>query len=823
MKSDFKHAIRRLLHDWQFSTAAVVILALGIGMNTAVFSVVNAVLFGRQPFSDSGRLVNLYQNVGDPAGPAGVSFPAYRDIAANSSVFSAVTAVLADDVRYQGRQDLQLAIAEYTTSSYLDVAGYRLHAGRWFTEAEDRAGPHGAVVIGYRTWQKKFAADPGVLGQTIRLNGAAVTVIGIGPRQLASSTLPNLVVDFWLSMSALADVEGGTNRAGLLDRRGDLNFEVRARLKDGVSIAQARAAMDLVASRLKRDHPDTDPGKGITVVPTDDVVIHPGGPDTLMSLVATVVMAIIGLVLAIACSNLATLLLVRGTGRAREVSVRLAIGATRWQLVRHFLTESVLLAVSGALGGFVLAIWTLRYLATLLPISFDVRVDDRVFAFTLGLSLVTGIAFGLAPALRSTRIDLLAALRGESGESISLTRGWFTLKNILLAGQVMGSFVLLIVTAFLIRAVMLAQSTEPGFAVQGVALISTNARYAGYGEAEANRMYQELLRRIATIPGVQSVFAANGSPVGSSVGREIEIEGVTGTSGNNFVESTWGSPGYFETLEIPLLYGRTFKDYDLPGRPRVAIVNETMARRVFGTSNAVGRTFRYGGVERSQEPKTLVEIVGVVRDVGSPVFNLRPEALFYLPVAQAGVETTTFGARTSLGAAELVQAMQREVRALDSSLDVLQARTMEQLLENQRRPLALGSAVLGGLGVVALALASIGLYAVVRFAVSKRSVELGIRIALGARSVQVVWLVMRDVAILTGVSIAMGTALSIAAVTVFKWVARPAPGVPVNLPAAGPATLLAVVLVMAAAAGAASYFPARRAAKADPSVSLRHQ
>jgi len=818
---DSKHAIRRLSQDWQFTAAAVLILALGIGSNTAIFSVVNAILFRPHSFPDSERLVSIYQNAGDQRVPVGVSFPAFRDIAASSDVFSAITAVLPEDVQYQTREGLRKAFVEHATSSYLDVLGYRTWAGRWFSEAEDRSGAAPAAVIGYRTWETQFGSDRGILGQTIRISGNPVTVVGIGPRDLTSVTHPTLVTDFWLSMSAIAGLAGTSRPAGVLERRGDLNFEVRARLKEGVAVAQAQAAMDVVGQRLAKDHPDTDPRKGITVLRTDHVIFHPAEADSLITFGSAVIMAIMGLVLAIACSNLATLLLVRGVGRAREVSVRLALGASRRQLVGHFLMESVLLSMCGAAAGFVLSQWAVSYLSTLLSLTFDVRVDLRILAFTVAIGLVTGIAFGLAPALRSTRVDLLSALRGEDG-SLSFTRGWFNLKNALLVTQVAGSFVLLMGTAFLIRAVQSMRSQETGFATQGVALVSASARYAGYSEADARRLYRDLLRRITAIPGVQSAFATSGSPVGSSMGRQIEVDGA-GSATSFRVEAAWASPGYFETLRIPLLFGRTSQDSDEPGKPPVAIVNETMARRIFGSPNAVGRRFRYGGIEGSREQKTPVEIAGVVRDTSSLQFASGPEPLFYLPAAQGGVETRVLVARTSLDANGLVQAMQKEIRSLDPALQVQQARSMEQHLENRLMIWKQASAVLGGLGLVALALASVGLYAIVGFAVSKRSRELGIRVALGALSRQVVWVVIRDVAILIGLAIAIGSTLWMGGVVLAKSMMRDPSGVPVNIPGADPVTLLAVIVLMAATAGAAAYFPARSAAKADPSASLRSQ
>src|SRR5581483_3688882 len=367
------------------------------------------------------------------------------------------------------------------------------------------------------------------------------------------------------------------------------------------------------------------------------------------------------------------------------------------------------------------------------------------------------------------------------------------------------------------------QAGEPGFAVDGVAIVSTNARYAGYGEDELQRIYQELRRRIAAIPGVQAAFAGSGATLLSGNTREIETERTPGANGSVLaVESAWGAPGYFETLQIPVLFGRTFEDSDVPGRPLVAMVNETMARRVFSSPNPVGRRFRYGGFEQSREAKIPVEIVGVVRDTRSlePGRGIQP--LFYLPVAQAGVDTSTFGARTLGDAAGLVLAMQREIQSLDPALPVLEARTMKQQIDAELFLWKGGIAFLAGMGGVALALASVGLYAVVRFAVSKRSVELGIRMALGAQKKQVVWLVMKEMTALIGISIAFGNALSRAGLGVLESAIGAPAGVQINLPGSDLLTLFSVTAVMAGAAGAAAFFPAWRAAKADPSVSLRH-
>ncbi|MCX6593397.1 MAG: ABC transporter permease [Acidobacteria bacterium] len=818
---DGKHALRRLVHDWQFALAAILITGLGIGINSAAFSAVNALVFTATSSAEAERLVSLYQNVGERAEPAGVSYPAYGDLAAATAAFSTVAAILPGTADYEG----QLVFAEYVTANYLKMAGHQVFAGRWFTGDEDRLGSAPAIVIGYRAWQTRFGSDYRILGQTIRVNQVPVTVVGIGPAQLASASHPALSADFWLPVAALNTVGSRHQLPDLLTRRGQLAFEVRARLQPGVRVNQAQAMMNVLGQRLAQDYPETDPGKGITVVRTDSVVIHPGEQDLWVKLMSITLLITVGLVLTIACSNLATLLLVRGTSRAKEVAVRLALGATRSQLIRYLLTESVLLSLGGALAGLVLCYWTLHSIAAIIPFSLQLRMDHRVLAFTFALSLLTGITMGLAPALRSTRLDLLPALRKDAAATeFSPGQRWFTLKNILLTTQIAGSFFLLMGTAFMVRMVASARWQEPGFAVQGVALASLDTHLAGYSEAAAARIHSELLRRISAVPGVQAVFSSAGTPVGSHVSREIELDGSPGSEAARWQgKLAWAAPGYFETLQIPVLYGRPFRETDGPGRPLVAIVSESLARRVFGTTNAIGRRFRYGDVERSQEAKTAVEIVGVVRDAEGASPGGGGPAVFYLPAAQTSAPATTLVARSSGSATALVQAIQRELRTLDPTLPA-RVRTMEQQLDEDLRLWRWALGVVGGMSVVALALAAIGLYAVVRFAVAQRSFEFGIRVALGAGRHQIVWLVMREITILIGASLVAGMAISVVGLRLASSLIEAPSTVHLEaLPGVTPLTLLSVAGVLALAAGAAAYFPARQAANGDPSVSLRQQ
>jgi predicted permease len=376
---------------------------------------VNAALFRPQSFRETDRLVNVYQNAGGRRVPTAVSFPAYRDIARQTDVFTAVAAVLSSEARYQAPDRVRSAIVEFATSRFLSTLDLQPARGRWFTPPEDGSAAAPVAVLGYRTWNQRYGSDPAILGQTIRFNGSPVTVDGIAPESLHNSTTSGVFTDFWLSVSALAPLSRSAQPSGFLERRDDPSFQVKARLRDGVTLLQAQAAMDVLAARLKQDYPDADPGQGMTVLRARDVRFRPQ-IDALLAPAAAVLLGIVGLVLAIACSNLATLLLVRGSSRAREISVRLALGATRRQLVRHLLAESMLLAAAGAAGGWVLAAWGLRLLSTLdLGIGIELGLDYRVLGYAMALSFLTGAGSGLAPALASTKVGLALALRDHSG------------------------------------------------------------------------------------------------------------------------------------------------------------------------------------------------------------------------------------------------------------------------------------------------------------------------------------------------------------------------------------------------------------------------
>ena len=813
---DARHAVRRLARDWRFTAAAMLILGLGIGANTAVFSLINALLLREASIAEPDRLVDIYQNGSNPGALDGNSYPAYLDIAAYTDVFAITTATaIPRPVNYQHEGGLRPAVAEHTTATYLSVLGLQPSLGRWFTPAEDTRGAQIVAVLGHRAWTRKFGGDPSVIGRTIRIEGVPVTIVGVGPAGHNGTLNIGIVTDFWLPISSVSAL-GAPPR--VLERRAEeAAFFVKARLRDGVSVAQAQASMNILGARLASEYPAEDPGKGITVFATRDVRVHPQ-MDAVLRGIAFVLLGVVALVLAIACSNLATLLLVRGAARAKEVSVRLALGATRGQLVRHLLMESLLLSTAGGVAGCILAWWAIRWLGTIdLPIVVDLSLDYRVLAFAVGLSLVTGVAFGLAPALKATRIDLVPTLKDE-GETRSADGRWLTLKNSLVVFQVALSVALLGGTSIFLQMLSASRDQRVGFAIDGVAMIETDARYAGYSSTEAGLVVEDIRRRVLAIPGVQSAVLSRGLPM-QVTGTRVVIEGAT--EGRPVAAGwIWAGPGYFDMLRIPILYGRAIDERDRRDTPGVAVISEAMAQRYFGIANAVGRRFRF-----EQDANAWFEVVGVAPNTGTAdlqgdLVDPTPE-LFYRSFTQSELPPDTVVAQTSLDPAGLVGGMQREMRAVNATLPVISAKTMARYLEDSLLAPKAAATLLGALGALGITLAGIGLYAVVAFTVSRRSREIGIRMALGARRAQVVSTVAKEVAVLVGVGTGVGLSISILAILALRAFSAPAPGVSLYRPTADPVAMISITAFMAVVGLAAASMPARRAAMMDPLQALR--
>jgi predicted permease len=829
---DTRYALRRLSHDWRFTTAAVLILGLTIGANTAIFSVINAVLFRRQAFPAPDRLVNIYQNDRGGRPLVVTTYAAYQEIAQYTDVFAATMASsIPTPARYLYDGAVRDGLVEFSTATYLDVLGLRPSLGRWFDETEERSGAPPVAVIGHQAWTSVFRADPSVIGRVIRIEGIPVTIVGVGPENHRGTTDIGLGTDFWLPSTALPTVLADTV-ASVPSRDATTivaPWLVKARLREGVTLPQAKAAMDVLADRFAAEHPDLfgregelQLGKGITVLPSTAVRVHPQADAPLMAL-ASLVLVIVGLVLAIATSNLATMLLVRGAARAKEIAVRLAMGAGRSQLVRQLLTESVMLSLAGGGVGCLLAWWSLQALQRVdLPVRVDVALDHRVLAVAIALSFVTGVAFGLAPALKATRVDFLSALRDEGLPPVDRRR--LSLKNALLVFQVAVSVLMLGGTSIFLQQAAAAKALPVGFAVDGVAMLETDLRFSGYPESRARTVFQDLLRRIQAIPGVESAALLRGLPMAAnSVPIVVDTAAQTGSQVEAVVLA--GGPAFFDTLRIPLMSGRGFDTRDGVNTPRVAVITDRMARQYFGTVNAVGRRFRMAA-----DPDAWTDVIGVVRDTGTGRLDddvLDPIAPpFYTSYTQSSALPTTVIARTRGDAAALLLAMQRELRVVDAGLPVIEAKTMAQHLEEaQTAPTAVAT-LLGVLGVLGLVLASLGLYAVVAYTVTRRTREIGIRMALGARSPDVVWSIARGMAGLVGIGTGLGLGLSMLAMLALRAWPSAANGIgsiSVYRPTLDPAGLLIIAAVTVMVGVAAAFVPARQAVKMTPLAALRHE
>jgi putative ABC transport system permease protein len=824
---DVRQAVRRLVHDWRFSFAAVVLLGVGIGANTTVYSLVNAALLPTRAAVEPHRLVNLYQRGVNPAGIDANTFPAFLDMAAETSVFeSAATVLVPFSLSFLDRGVVRPAIVEYASASYLSVLGLHPARGRWFTESEDRPGAAVVGVVGHAAWLRKFDGDPSIVGRTLLVQGVTVTVIGVGPVGLGTNLDPGVTADLWLPIASLRAFGMPTDT---FDRRpGEAAFFVTARLRDDISVAQAQAAMDVLGSRLQALHPTEDPGRGIAVYASSAVRIHPQ-LDGFLSIVAAVLLVVMGLVLAIACSNLATLLLLRGTARRKELSVRLALGATRGQLIRHLLIESLLLSAAGGVAGCLLAWWTIQWTATLdLPVIVDLTLDVRALAFAAAVSIVTGLAFGLAPAIRSTRMDLVPALRGTP-ETPGRGRRGLTLRNALIVFQVAGSAVFLGATTLVLQMVDVAQAHPVGFAVDDVAIVETDPRYAGESAGELESVFRAVQERAGRIPGIHSVTLGRGLPMQpNGVGLLIDGElSATGDpdGGSRPALSIWAGPGYFDVLRLRIIAGRAIDARDRAGMPRVAVVSETLARRHFGVvepAQALGRRFT---VDQDDDADAWMEVVGIARDSGTADRQAdllgTTQPVFYRSFEQWGLPPTTVIAGTSLPPEAVLVPLQQALREVHPDLPVVIATSMARYLDESLKLPRLVATFLSVLGVLGVCLAGLGLYAVVAFDVARRSREIGIRTALGARAWHVIWTVAKEVAMLLGTGTAVGIGLTLVVVGVMASVEISTPGLSIYRPSVDVMAMLAIAVFMATVGVVAAFVPARRAARMDPLKALR--
>jgi len=814
-RHDLRQAVRLLVKHPGFTAVAVLSLALGIGANTAIFSLVNALLLRPMPVARPSEIVSVFTS--DFSGPIyGVSsYPDYLDFR-RVDALSGLVAWAPTPVAISQDGQSQRVFAETVSANYFDVLGVHPLLGRGFLPEEDAEG-HAVVVIAHGLWQRWLGSDPNVLGRKIVLNGTPFQIVGVAPAGYVGLTR-GLAMDAWLPLSMQSVARPGPNR---LVNRGSRGLFLTGRLQAGTDRAAAQSRFDAVARELHAAHPEnwTDlqqRGRRITVVSEAGSRLFPQVRAPVLGFLA-LLMTVVGLVLLIACANLANLLLARASARRREIGIRLALGAGRSHLIRQLLTESVLLALLGGAAGALWAWWGADLLAAFrpplpVPVLIDLRPDLRVLAFTFAVAVATGVLFGLAPALAATRTDVVAALK-DDGAATGAGPQRSRLRGALVVGQVSVALLLLVGSGLFVRSLRNAHTIDPGFEAGGLALASVDLALAGYDADAGRAFYMRALESVRALPGVVSATFVKDPPLGLGGGnRRLVIEGYAARPQEDMqVALTAVGPGYFETLHVPLSRGRAFTDRDVPGAPLVAIVNESFVRQYWPGQDPIGRR-----IQMRNEKAPAMEVVGVAHDGKYRTLGEDPRPFLFVPLLQDYDGSATLIVRTGESPATVAAALPGRLATLEARVPVFDVKTMDEHLRFALLPARLAASVLGLFGIVALLLAGLGLYGVMSYLVSQRSREMGIRIALGARPGDVVRLVVGQGMRLTVLG-AVGGLVSAFGLT------RLVAGFLYGISPTDPWTFAAVTLVLAGVALLACLLPARRAAAVDPNVALRFE
>lgn len=804
---DTRYAIRRLCRTPVFSLFAVAILAIGIGLNVTVFGLVDALLLRPPPFAEPDRIVHIYQD-SDSGEPSATAYPAYRDMAAMTDVFEGVAASRSATANWEAPDGPREVTVDFATASYFSVLGLAPSRGRWFDGAHDTVGGEMAAVVSEKAWRTRFASDPTVIGRTIRLNNQSITIIGIGPRAF-NGEAGAISTDFWLSISSVGI--GGPFFVANLDRRQDHWYTVKARLAPDVTVEQARGALTSLAARHGELYPDIDSGRDITLFRLGEVRVHPQ-LDRILTGGGIGLFVVAGVVLLLACGNLANLLLVRGFARTPELAIREALGGDRSRVGRPLLIEALLLSALGGALGLAAAIWLQGVLSSVpLPpanSTIDVRVDYRMVLFSVLAALCTGCLFGLLPSRRSAATNVATALR-DAGRTLS-SGGSSALRATLVAAQVALSVMLVATTALLARSFVNAERVDPGVEAERVAVIGTNLVQAGVTQQETSVVASQILERIGALPGVESAALTIRLPLSPGPTSSTIVDGYELPRGTNAIEMPVSSVSsdYFATMGIRLVAGRVFSAVDQREAPPVVIINETAARVFFG-GDAVGRRVR-----PQDSPDEWREVVGVVADAKVTELQEPPTPLMYSSINQTGTGGLSVVVRTAGDPAALLGVLPDALRSVRASLPITRIGVFETHVAAALEGARTSALLMGAFAGLALLLAGLGIYAAVSFSVERRTQEIGIRVALGATAPQLLCMVIGGSLKVALIGVVVGLVLAMAA----------AQGMQALLFGVAPIDALsfgAAALLLTGAAGLAAFVPARQAIRGSPSDVLR--
>lgn len=826
LAGDLRYTLRTLVRQPGFTVVAVLSLALGIGLNTTIFSIVNAVLLQDLPVQEPDRLVEVYTGLSKEFPHLTTSFPDLVDLRAEAAAFEGLAghAMVRGIVTHDGRSEL--VSGEAVTANYFELLGVRPALGRTFHPEEDETeGSRPVIVLSHGLWERRLGGDPDVVGKRVRLSGVDYTVIGVAPAAFAG-TIPGIRPEFWvptamnesLAFSGLSastpSPTGNTRR----ERRGTRWLFVKGRLAPGATVEEAQTQLSTIFARLATEYPETNENATGIVLSRSSVRFHPM-LDEVLATAGAVLLVAVGMVLLIACANVANMLLARAAHRGREIAVRLSVGASRSRLVRQLMTESVVLAALGGALGVGIAFWAARLLSTVqpplpLPFEFTFEVDTSVMTYAFAVSLATAVVFGLVPAIRASRPNLVPALKGGDSASDESTPRRPSLSQALVVGQLAVSLVLLVAGALLTRGLIEAERADMGFDPARIVGVQFNLQMNNYTLERAQTLERELLARLVTLPGVESVSTTSRMPLAPDVNMAtVFVPGVHETEEDAPpIDAVRVGEDYFRVAGIPILRGRAFDDVlDRVGSQRVAIVNETLAELYWPGRSPIGERVYEEGPDG---PPT--EIVGVSRDHKVRSLGEEPRPYIHFARSQNPSRNVSLIARTSGPAETALATIRSEILAMEPEIVFTEEGTAADVVALTLVPTRLGARLLGAFGALALLLAAVGLYGVIAHAVARRTHEVGLRMALGADGLSVLRMILRQGMGLAFVGVVFGVVLA-------ALMARVLQAFLYGVSSMDPLSYAVAAAVLLGVALAANLIPAWRASRVSPMVALRYE
>ncbi len=819
---DARYAIRMLIKNPGFSAIAILSLALGIGANTTIFTVVNAILFHPLPVKDISRLVEVdtvdtkTRVTNANVTKLGMSYPNCRDYAKENQVFSGLVCFAGPlPLTWTGGREPKQILGQMVNANYFEVLGLSPVLGRFFLPDEDtKPGGNNVAVLSYGLWVNKFGSDPNVVGNVVTLNATPYTVIGVGPRGFKGTFTFGSSEEVWVPISMYPQVLAGFFKDNFNERR-FLAITVFARLKDGVSISAAEASLKTIASQLEKAFPKDNASRSVVLTPLADAAVGVNNRGQIV-LAGGLMMGIVSLVLLIACVNVANLLLAQAARREKEMCLRAALGASRRRVILQLLTESLVLAIFSGIVGIAIAyagralLWSFRP-PFILNGDVDISFDSHVLLFTLSASILTAVLIGLAPAIKVARPNLIEVLKvGGRGGSVSWTRNRF--RSLLVVTEIALALVALIAAGLFVRSMQNAQRIDPGFESKNLFVFAFDLGALHYEEGRGQQYFRSAIERAEASPGVASATIASNFPLGGGFARTVFPEGEDEASGyrGTLTQLNDIAPNFFKTLRVPLVSGREFTDADRKDTTQVAIVNQAMGKQFWPNQNAVGKRFHFFG------DTSLREVVGVVNNTVINAIGEEPQPVAYLPLTQDYSPAATMQVRTIGRPEPVIAAVRSRVQSADTNLALTNWNTIGELLDQGLWAPRTGAALLAVFGAIALILAVVGVYGVLSYSVSQQTCEIGIRMAMGAQTGRVLALVVKQGMRLAIVGLVLGLLVAFAAMRMLS-------SLLFEVSAHDPLIFGGVTLILAMAAVLACYIPARRAARVDPLVALRYE